>query len=88
MLDPGLLEATRCLELPCELDGDRVAERGVALDQAVERGARNLEQLRVADRVRTRGARRPGQERELAEGRSRAELTHRPLLALSHDDDP
>ena len=70
----GLFEAAGCLQLPCELDCDRMAERRVAFQQAVERRTGDLEQLRVAHRLRPGGAHRTGQEGQLAESRSRPEL--------------
>jgi hypothetical protein len=65
-----------------------MTEGRVAREQTVERRARDLEQLGVAHRLHSGRPCGSGQECQLAEGRSRPELPHRPLLALAGDDDP
>ena len=69
-----MVEAAARLQLPCQLARDREREAPVSLHELDEVLRVDLEQARVSERAHGRRARRPRQEPELAERRSRAHL--------------
>ena len=86
-LPPRFLEAAGCLQLPCQLDRNRLAEPRVSLEQAVERRTGDLEQLRVTHRLHTGRARRAGQEGQLARAQLPGRAPEPSRGALAGDDD-